>query len=86
VCADQPRTVLTTMRVPNLTERLSEIRCPVLGFWGTDDRFNPVSGAMKILERCPQARFVILNRCGHWVMVEHRDLFNRTCRDFLRNG
>jgi 4,5:9,10-diseco-3-hydroxy-5,9,17-trioxoandrosta-1(10),2-diene-4-oate hydrolase len=45
-----------------------------------------VGGAMKILERCPQARFTLLNRCGHWVMVEHRDLFNRTCLDFLRNG
>jgi 4,5:9,10-diseco-3-hydroxy-5,9,17-trioxoandrosta-1(10),2-diene-4-oate hydrolase len=86
VCAMQPRTVLSTMRVPNMAERLGEIRCPVLGFWGINDRFNPVGGAMKILERCPQARFVMLNRCGHWVMVEHRDLFNRTCLDFLRNG
>jgi 4,5:9,10-diseco-3-hydroxy-5,9,17-trioxoandrosta-1(10),2-diene-4-oate hydrolase len=86
VCADQPRTVLTTMRVPDLTNRLGEIRCPVLGFWGINDRFNPVTGAMKILERCAQARFVVLNRCGHWVMVEHRDLFNRTCCDFLHNG
>jgi 4,5:9,10-diseco-3-hydroxy-5,9,17-trioxoandrosta-1(10),2-diene-4-oate hydrolase len=86
VCATQPRTVLSTMRVPNMTERLGEIRCPVLGFWGINDRFNPVGGAMKIVERCAQARFMLLNRCGHWVMVEHRDLFNRTCLDFLRNG
>ncbi len=27
VCATQPRTVLSTMRVPNLAERLGEIRC-----------------------------------------------------------
>ncbi len=86
VADTQPRTVLTTMRVPNMAERLGEIRCPVLGFWGTNDRFNPVSGAMKIVEGCAQARVVLLNRCGHWVMVEHRDLFNRTCLDFLRNG
>src|SRR5208337_3185899 len=69
-----------------LAERLGGIRCPVLGFWGINDRFNPVGGAMKILERCPQARFTLLNRCGHWVMVEHRDLFNRICLDSLRNG
>jgi 4,5:9,10-diseco-3-hydroxy-5,9,17-trioxoandrosta-1(10),2-diene-4-oate hydrolase len=86
VCAMQPRTVLSTMRVPNMTERLAEIRCPVLGFWGSNDRFNPVGGAMKIVERAAQARFTILNRCGHWVMVEHRDFFNRACVDFLRNG
>jgi 4,5:9,10-diseco-3-hydroxy-5,9,17-trioxoandrosta-1(10),2-diene-4-oate hydrolase len=86
VCETQPRTVLSTMRVPNLTERLGEIRCPVLGFWGINDRFNPVGGAMKIVERAAQARFTILNRCGHWAMVEHRELFNRACIDFLRNG
>jgi 4,5:9,10-diseco-3-hydroxy-5,9,17-trioxoandrosta-1(10),2-diene-4-oate hydrolase len=86
VCAMQPRRVLSTMRVPNMAERLAEIRCPVLGFWGTNDRFNPATGAMKIVERCAQARLLLLNRCGHWVMVEHRDLFNRSCLDFLRNG
>lgn len=86
VCEMQPRTVLSTMRVANMAERLGEIRCPVLGFWGVNDKFNPVGGAMKILERCPQARCLMLNRCGHWVMVEHRDLFNRTSVDFLRNG
>jgi 4,5:9,10-diseco-3-hydroxy-5,9,17-trioxoandrosta-1(10),2-diene-4-oate hydrolase len=86
VCETQPRTVLTTMRVPNMADQLGEIRCPVLGFWGTNDRFNPASGAMKIVERCARARMLLLNRCGHWVMVEHRDLFNRTCIDFLRNG
>jgi 4,5:9,10-diseco-3-hydroxy-5,9,17-trioxoandrosta-1(10),2-diene-4-oate hydrolase len=26
---------------------------------------------------------VLMNRCGHWVMVEHRDYFNRECLDFL---
>jgi len=24
-----------------------------------------------------------MNRCGHWVMVEHADYFNRECLDFL---
>lgn len=86
VCETQPRTVLTTMRVANMEQRLGEVQCPVLGFWGTKDRFNPVSGATKIVDRCPQARVLLINRCGHWVMVEHRDLFNRTCVDFLKNG
>ncbi|MGW3699833.1 hypothetical protein ACWD6U_40210, partial [Streptomyces sp. NPDC005149] len=26
-----------------------DLRTPVLGFWGTDDRFNPVGGALKFL-------------------------------------
>lgn len=86
VAALQPANLFSTMRVPNMTERLGELRCPILGFWGTDDRFNPAEGAMTILARTPQARFVMLNQCGHWVQVEHAQLFNRTCLDFLREG
>ena len=83
VCKEQPREVLATMKVPNLTERLGEIACPVLGFWGTEDRFNPAGGALKFLQGCRDARFVLINRCGHWVMVEHSDYFNRECLGFL---
>ncbi|WP_415768976.1 alpha/beta fold hydrolase [Pseudomonas sp. LB3P38] len=86
ICALQPKSVLSTMRVPNMSERLAEITCPVLGFWGSDDKFCPAQGAYKILAHCQDARVVLVNRCGHWVMVEHRDLFNRTCLDFLQNG
>ncbi|WP_269501168.1 alpha/beta fold hydrolase [Burkholderia sp. IMCC1007] len=83
VCVEQPTEVLSTMSVPNLTGALADLRCPVLGFWGTDDRFNPVGGAMKFVERCSDARVVLMNRCGHWVMVEHAAYFNRECVDFL---
>ncbi|WP_455288678.1 alpha/beta fold hydrolase [Cupriavidus necator] len=83
VCREQPREVLATMKVPNLTARLGEVACPVLGFWGTEDQFNPASGAMKFLAGCRDARFVMINRCGHWVMVEHADYFNRECLGFL---
>ena len=85
ICALQPKSVLSTMRVPNLSKRLAEITCPVLGFWGSNDKFCPAEGAFKVLTNCQNARFVLVNRCGHWVMVEHRDLFNRTCLDFLQN-
>lgn len=84
VVAMQPKEVLSTMRVPNLTAELPKIKAPVLGFWGVEDRFCPASGASRILEGCPEAEFVLVNRCGHWVMVEHADLFNHTVLDFLR--
>lgn len=72
--------------VPNLTGELHKLRCPVFGFWGMNDQFNPVSGTMKLMENCPQARMVLVNRCGHWVQVEHREMFNRACIDFLNEG
>lgn len=84
VAVTQPGNLFSTMMVPNMTERLSEITCPILGFWGTDDRFNPASGTFKFLENAPNVRFTLLNRCGHWVQVEHQHLFNRQCLDFLQ--
>ena len=86
VAVTQPANLFSTMLVPNMTERLHEIKCPILGFWGTDDRFNPASGTFKILENAPHARFTLLNRCGHWVQVEHKELFNRRCVNFLRDA
>lgn len=86
IAATQTQAARSVLKVPNMTDRLHELRCPVFGFWGVNDQFNPVSGTMKLMEHCPQARMVLVNRCGHWVQVEHRDMFNRTCIDFLKNG
>ncbi|HJV27656.1 MAG TPA: alpha/beta fold hydrolase [Aromatoleum sp.] len=83
VAPTQPANLFSTMLVPNLSSRLGELQAPILGFWGTDDKFNPVRGAMTLLENAPHARVVMLNRCGHWVQVEHRELFNRACVDFM---
>jgi 4,5:9,10-diseco-3-hydroxy-5,9,17-trioxoandrosta-1(10),2-diene-4-oate hydrolase len=82
----QTQAARSVMKVPNMTERLHELKCPVFGFWGVNDQFNPVGGAMKIMQNAPQARMQLVNRCGHWVQVEHQDMFNRTCIDFLQNG
>lgn len=86
IAAMQTQAARSVMKVANMTERLSELKCPVFGFWGINDQFNPVSGAMKLMENCPQARLILVNRCGHWVQVEHREMFNRMCLDFLKNG
>ena len=86
VAQTQPKNLFSTMMVPNMEARLGEIECPILGFWGNDDNFNPVSGVQRIIDGARQARFIVLNRCGHWVQVEHRGLFNRSVLDFLQHG
>jgi len=86
VAVTQPSNLFSTMMVPNMTERLFELNCPVLGFWGTNDKFNPHEGMQKFLDNVPTARFIMLNRCGHWVQVEHQRLFNSSCLDFLQHG
>lgn len=86
IAAMQTTAARSALKVPNYTEQLPKIQQPILGFWGMQDCFTPPSGAQKVLDGCPNARFVLLNRCGHWVQVEHREMFNRTCIDFMQNG
>lgn len=86
VAVTQPKNLFSTMMIPNMEARLGEIKCPILGFWGSNDNFNPVSGAQRIVDGAPKARFIVLNQCGHWVQVEHQGLFNRSCVDFLQHG
>ena len=86
IALTQTNAARSVLKVPNMTERLHELRCTVFGFWGVNDQFNPASGAAKLLDNCPNARMVMLNRCGHWVQVEHREMFNRSCIDFMQNG
>lgn len=85
VAVTQPENLFSTMLVPNMTEQLKDIDVPVLGFWGTNDIFNPPAGVHKFLDNMPSARFILLNQCGHWVQVEHQRLFNTSCIDFLQN-
>ena len=77
--------VMATMQVPVLVDRLAEIKCPVLGFWGMDEKMMPENGIMAMVRNIEQLRLILVNQCGHWVMVEHEGMFNRACLDFLEN-
>jgi 4,5:9,10-diseco-3-hydroxy-5,9,17-trioxoandrosta-1(10),2-diene-4-oate hydrolase len=78
--------VVRTMKVPNMTARLGEIQCPALAFWGANEQMMPETGILKLAHGIANLRMVIVPKCGHWVMVEHRDLFNRLTLDFLQRG
>ncbi|HVT34060.1 MAG TPA: alpha/beta hydrolase, partial [Nevskiaceae bacterium] len=78
--------VMKTMKVPNMTERLKEITCPALTLWGMNEAMMPDSGILRIGKGLPHGRMVLVPQCGHWVMIEHRALFNRMVLDFLNNG
>ncbi len=77
--------VMATMQVPVLVDRLPELQCPVLGFWGMDEKMMPENGIMAMAKNIKQLRLILVTECGHWVMVEHQGMFNRACLDFLQN-
>ncbi|MEP3890527.1 MAG: alpha/beta hydrolase [Hellea sp.] len=86
VAQTQPKEVLTTMKTPELGSRMTELSCPILTFWGANDEFMPPQGKEKCLKANEQSRFLEVNACGHWVMIEHARMFNATSIDFLKNG
>ena len=77
--------VMATMDIPNMESELPLITQPVLAFWGMNDQFIPVSGAMKIGDGCPNAQIMLFSQCGHWVMIEQAEAFNNTCINFLNS-
>ncbi len=83
VAMTQHRDNIARIRVANQEDRLPEIQCPVLCFWGANDKFCPSSGAAKIASRCANSRTMLISSCGHWVMVEYPKLFNELTLRFL---
>lgn len=75
--------VMKSMVVPNMSARLGELRCPVLVFWGANEKMMPETGFRTLADNIEDVRLVMVSRCGHWVMLEHPRLFNRTSVDFL---
>ena len=78
--------VMATMQVPVLVDRLQELQCPVLGFWGMNEKMMPENGIMAMAKNIQTLRLILVTECGHWVMVEHSSMFNRACLDFLHHG
>jgi len=87
IALEQPSEVWTRMRVGHHAERLGEIHCPILAFWGAKDKFVPVSHGAVLTQRAKNVRLIISSRCGHWYMIEEREDFNHQCLAFLsENG
>ena len=74
-----------TMQVPNLSARLGELKIPVLVMWGLNEKIMPPTGIETLAKGIDDVRVVLVSNCGHWVMVEHSDYFNRMTEDFLEN-
>ena len=83
IAMTQHKDNIARILVTNQEDRLSEIQCPVLCFWGANDKFCPVSGASKIAANCPNSRTILIASCGHWVMVEYPKLFNELTLKFI---
>jgi len=67
-------------------EQVMSIKTPTLIMHGRDDRVVPYEHALMLVTAISNSRAVIINRCGHWMMLEHADEFNRLVVDFIENN
>jgi pimeloyl-ACP methyl ester carboxylesterase len=66
-----------------IRDRLSEIACPTLIVWGTEDKLVPVRDADEFARMIPDARKVVWPQTGHTAMLERPAAFNRLLDAFL---
>lgn len=63
--------------------KLPSIAVPTLLMHGRDDRTVNFTSALHLARAIPDSRVLIVNRCGHWVQLEHSAEFNRTVDSFI---
>ncbi|MHB8573116.1 MAG: alpha/beta fold hydrolase [Candidatus Dormibacteria bacterium] len=68
----------------NYLERLGEISCPTLIFWGVDDRIIPFRNAEIVAGRIAGSRLSVMEHSGHMVIYEELERFQSELLDFLR--
>jgi 3-oxoadipate enol-lactonase len=67
----------------NLTERLKDIRCPILVVCGEQDGGTPPAMAREIHENAPGSRLVMIPQAAHLSNLEQPEAFNRALLEFL---
>ena len=69
--------------MPPYWSMMGTVQCPTLLTWGRDDRQCPPDMPMIPLRMIPQAELHIFPNCGHWVMIEAKEAFERVTLEFL---
>ena len=59
------------------------VQCPTLLTWGLYDRQCPPDMPMIPMRLIPNAELHIFPNCGHWVMAEAKEAFERVTLEFL---
>ncbi len=65
---------------------VDEIEAPTLVLHGSEDLVVPVSNAVSLAERLPDAELRVLENAGHLVFVERAEEINQEILDFLRTS
>ncbi|MBO0821516.1 MAG: hypothetical protein J2P26_11785 [Nocardiopsaceae bacterium] len=67
-------------------EDLPTIAVPSMFIHGRDDRVGHCEQSLHLTALAPGSRLVLLNRCGHWAVIEHAGEFNRLVASFVASN
>jgi len=67
-----------------IREDLHKIKAPTLIIWGKEDGIMPFVNVTLFNDFIPTSMMSIFPKCGHMVMVEKPDRFNRIVLEFIR--
>lgn len=67
-------------------EMIPTITAPTLLMHGRDDRVTSFTHAIRLAGMIRNSRTLIVNRCGHWLQLEHANEFNTMVHRFLEDN
>lgn len=67
----------------DITAAVEKIRIPALVICGSEDKMTPPALSQAIHDRIPGAKLTLIDRAGHFVMLENPEAFNSALRDFV---
>jgi pimeloyl-ACP methyl ester carboxylesterase len=74
------------MHDPRLEGMLPRVSADTLLIWGRSDKVVPVPYGERLAELIPQARLVVVEECGHSIMLEQPQAVLEAARGHLRTG
>jgi pimeloyl-ACP methyl ester carboxylesterase len=81
---DSLQTQLLVMAETDQRDLLPRIAVPTLLIWGELDARSPLGVARQFERAIPDAKLVVIPRCGHVSNLERPDEFNAAVREFCR--
>ncbi|WP_347358612.1 alpha/beta hydrolase [Bdellovibrio sp.] len=65
--------MMATLDRKDLTAELRQLSCPILIVGGREDRVVPLKQLESLHQQIPQAKFQIIEECGHYIPLEKPD-------------
>lgn len=68
----------------DVSAELHKVKTECLLIWGKQDKVIPLSMGEEMVKMLPNARLEVIDKCGHWVQIEHASKFASMVTRFFK--